>query len=145
MKTSRILTTGGTGFLGRHVQQAFKDSGHEIWFPSSRELDLLDRDCIEKSSHISQTQSYILVLFAAGFLPTKQVPPISFTRMSIWAATFFMPPNHSNNLVKKFPYIRSEVYVPIPNTAPRPSKKAIYGMEVQRKQTPHMERQKDCC
>lgn len=38
----KILVTGGTGFLGKHVQQAFKNSTNEIMFPSSKGLNLLD-------------------------------------------------------------------------------------------------------
>lgn len=41
----RILVTGGTGFLGKHVQEAFKNSQHELWFPNSKKLPLTSRDC----------------------------------------------------------------------------------------------------
>lgn len=38
---ARILITGGTGFLGKHVVPKLKEQ-HEVWAPSSKELDALN-------------------------------------------------------------------------------------------------------
>jgi GDP-L-fucose synthase len=38
----RILVTGGTGFLGKHVIPKLKAHQHEVWAPSSKELDVLE-------------------------------------------------------------------------------------------------------
>lgn len=39
---TRILVTGGTGFLGQHVVPKLKSNQHEVWAPSSKELDVLN-------------------------------------------------------------------------------------------------------
>lgn len=38
----RILVTGGTGFLGKHVVPKLETNQYEVWAPSSKELDMLD-------------------------------------------------------------------------------------------------------
>ncbi len=38
---SRILVTGGTGFLGKHVVPKLKEN-HEVWAPSSKEVNVLN-------------------------------------------------------------------------------------------------------
>jgi len=40
----RVLLTGGSGFIGRHVATALRDRGHEIIAPRSAEVDLLAAD-----------------------------------------------------------------------------------------------------
>jgi GDP-L-fucose synthase len=38
----KILVTGGTGFLGKHIMPKLQTSGQDVWAPSSKELDLSD-------------------------------------------------------------------------------------------------------
>jgi nucleoside-diphosphate-sugar epimerase len=43
----KILITGGSGFIGSHLVQYFKKLNWEVFAPSSKELDLMDRQsCI---------------------------------------------------------------------------------------------------
>jgi len=40
----RVLVTGGSGFLGRHIVATAKARGHEVLAPRSAEMDLEDRE-----------------------------------------------------------------------------------------------------
>ena len=43
----KILITGGNGFVGRNLVKALKQE-HEVFSPSSQELDLTDKDAVDK-------------------------------------------------------------------------------------------------
>lgn len=71
----KILVTGGTGFLGKHVQQAFSKSNNELWFPSSKDLNLLDSHASMYA--ISQIKPDAILHMAAvcgGILANKNSP-----------------------------------------------------------------------
>jgi UDP-glucose 4-epimerase len=74
----RILITGGTGFIGSHLADAFIDRGHEVTvFDQSPQLhefraiyiegDLLDRDAVE-----SAVKGMDFVIHAGGVLGTHE-------------------------------------------------------------------------
>lgn len=45
----RIITVGGTGFLGRHVAQAFGEAGHENLLLTRHKAGLEDLQLIDQS------------------------------------------------------------------------------------------------
>lgn len=44
----KILLTGGTGFIGRNIQESILSQKYEIIAPKSSELDLIDTDCVDQ-------------------------------------------------------------------------------------------------
>lgn len=43
---SRIIITGGNGFIGSHITRCFEEHGEDIIHPTSRELDILDKEAL---------------------------------------------------------------------------------------------------
>lgn len=71
----KILVTGGTGFLGKHVQQAFSKSRNELWFPSSKDLDLLDPRASEEAISLIQPDAILhMAAVCGGILANKNSP-----------------------------------------------------------------------
>ncbi len=71
----KILVTGGTGFLGKHVQKAFLSGHHDIYYPNSKQLDMLDRD--QCSDVVCSFKPDIILHMAAkcgGILANKNSP-----------------------------------------------------------------------
>jgi GDP-L-fucose synthase len=71
----KILVTGGTGFLGKHVQSAFSKSKNELWFPSSKDLDLLDPRASEEAiAYIRPDAILHMAAVCGGILANKNSP-----------------------------------------------------------------------
>jgi GDP-L-fucose synthase len=71
----KILVTGGTGFLGKHVQQAFSKSSNELWFPSSKDLNLLDTRASEEAIAYIQPDTILhMAAVCGGILANKNSP-----------------------------------------------------------------------
>lgn len=56
---SRVLLTGGGGFIGRHVAAALRDNGHEVIAPSSAEFDLLAQDGARQAVQAARAQALV--------------------------------------------------------------------------------------
>lgn len=68
----KILVTGGTGFLGNHLMSRL--SGHDLWAPSRKELNVLASECIWDI--VSYRPDVILHMAAlcGGILANKNSP-----------------------------------------------------------------------
>ncbi len=61
----RILLTGGGGMVGRHISESPETSRHQLFTPSSSELDLLDFECVDEWINSIQPD---LIIHAAGYV-----------------------------------------------------------------------------
>jgi len=77
---SRILVTGGHGFLGQHVQQAFHNKGHETWFPSSKELNLLEYPTAKGIIGYLRPDAILHLAAVCGGILANKKSPASFLR-----------------------------------------------------------------
>jgi GDP-L-fucose synthase len=68
----RILVTGGTGFLGKHLLP--KLAGHEVWAPSSKELHLGSTDALWQITGWSPDVILHMAALCGGILANKNSP-----------------------------------------------------------------------
>jgi GDP-L-fucose synthase len=71
----KILITGGNGFLGKHVTPKLQLLNYKVWAPNSKELNVLDRDCL--SDKFNKYKPDIILHMAAlcgGILANKNSP-----------------------------------------------------------------------
>ncbi len=76
---TRILVTGGTGFLGKHVVPKLKET-HEVWAPSSKDVNVLD--FVQLDHAVVQYQPDVILHMAAkcaGILGNR-INPADFLR-----------------------------------------------------------------
>ena len=71
MKTTTLFLTGGNGFIGRNIQEAFSDR-YTIIAPTHRELDLLD---IEKVGEFLKAHPSDVLIHAANVGGTRKSDP----------------------------------------------------------------------
>lgn len=59
----KILITGGSGMVGKNLVESLKTSGHQIFAPSSREMNLLN---FEKTAEFIKTTGPEIIINCAG-------------------------------------------------------------------------------
>lgn len=75
---ARVLVTGGSGFLGRHVVKRLERAGYQVFAPSSSECDLRVRDQIR--STLTRYRPTLLIHLAAvvGGIGANRARPGTF-------------------------------------------------------------------
>lgn len=98
----RILVTGGTGFFGKHVQKAFEHSSDQLWTPTRRELNCLDKQ--ELSDKLRQYQPDVILhmaVLAGGILANKN-SPADFIRINTQMSLNIYEAARERNITKVY-------------------------------------------
>lgn len=84
---SKILVTGGSGFIGSHVTKYLRSLGHKVDAPSRQELDLLDRN---ETLRFLDKGEYDVVAHFASPSPVRSPNIDSYDRLFKDSLTIFM-------------------------------------------------------
>lgn len=79
----RILITGGNGFLGKHIQKRFQDPTHVVLSPSSKALDLTNRNDTERVIREFQPDSILHMAALCGGILANKNSPADFLHVNV--------------------------------------------------------------
>jgi GDP-L-fucose synthase len=74
----RILLTGGTGMVGRNIQEASGAAAHEVLAPSRRDLDLFDLAAVQRYIDTSKPDLVIQAAGRVGGIQANMRNPVAF-------------------------------------------------------------------
>jgi nucleoside-diphosphate-sugar epimerase len=100
----KILVTGGTGFLGEHLLP--KLAGHEVWAPSSHELNILNPEAVWAVSAFNPDVILHMAALCGGILANKNSPADFLHKNVDMASTIF----HCAQVVQFKRKLRKEEY-----------------------------------
>ncbi len=76
----KILITGGSGFIGRHITRYLKECGYEVFTPSSRELNVAKQEDWEYWK--GESVGHVLHLAGKTFIPDSWENPEQFFKIN---------------------------------------------------------------
>ena len=79
----KIFLTGGSGMVGKNILESSKALNHEIFSPSSQELDLLDRNAIYKYLKSISPDIVIHAAGRVGGIQANIANPINFLSQNL--------------------------------------------------------------
>lgn len=99
LTSKRITITGANGFLGKHVVSEFKKNGvNNLFLPSSKEYDLVDKDACAKVAK----ESDIIIHLAAkvGGIEANRLNPATFFYENLMMGVNLIEEARINNVEK---------------------------------------------
>src|ERR1700722_240825 len=76
----KLFITGGNGFLGYHVQQAFQKTNFEILAPKSSEVDVLNFDQLNQYVAYNKPDKILAMAAKCGGIEKNLNSPVEFIR-----------------------------------------------------------------
>lgn len=89
-RDTRVVVTGGSGFLGRHVVCAFRRRGYDVFAPGHDEYDLTDSRAVERLLVDSRPDVLVHLAAVVGGIGANQSQPGRFFYENLIMGTMLM-------------------------------------------------------